>query len=879
MSIRRYAIQWLTYAAAILGGLALVINFARFNVLHDEFISASFDGVHGARTLLKTGFFLELVVRDVDSAATDTLRRPTLLATAAENMRLAENHAAGERDREPALRAALLERIQQLRTQLNQHRQATDPDPGLATTLTALRQLSRDVGTAEQERWGALSAANAALGERVAQVHIFIVASIGVFLLIMAVLGWSLARTRRTEADLLQAKADIEATQRTTLDASSSGIAYVDAGNPAHRFVKLVNSQMAAMFSYTPETMCGLNVSRLYGDRETYDRFSHELPPRLQAGEVVREEVLMRRRQGELFWCSLSIKAIDPTDFSRGVVWTCEDISERKKTETQLRLAMETAEAASLAKSDFLANMSHELRTPFAGILGLLDLLQRGSLNETQQRYIRLARDSTTQMLAIVSDILDFSKIEAGKLPLDPVVFDLRRFFTRITGAAVTAAADKRLSVVLDLIEPLPDFLEGDTVRIRQIVDNLVGNAIKFTDRGEIRLRVACPTRDESSATLCIDVSDTGIGIAPEMCQQIFHKFTQADSATTRLFGGTGLGLAICRQLVNLMAGEIKVTSTVGAGSNFQISLRLPVATAAAALKRLQATAVAPADVSGILVLLVDDNAINRNVFSDLLTHFGCAVETAENGEQAIRLAQEIRPDVILMDCQMPVIDGQEASRRIRASEQPGEHVPIIALTAHATSIDRERSLAAGMDDYVAKPVSPEVLLRKIAQWRIRSKGSSASGSLAEFGETLPWQLPGKPGLVALRGRILLVEDNAAIQEATRRLIELSGCQVQLADNGLTALELLQANAGTSDFDLVLMDCRLPELDGWEATRRWRAYEEQNGLNPTAIVALSGCNLPETRLMCQRAGMNDFVLKPFDETRLFSVLTTWLSSP
>jgi len=870
LRIRQHAWQLFTYAVAILGGLALVVTFARFNALHEEFLGANFDSVHGARTLLKAGFFLEMAGRDMESALADSARRPALLAHAAEHLALAESYGAEGQDSDPEARAALSERIQILRAKFSDFRETThgtDLSPELLPILASVRQLAKDFGAAELDRWGTLSSANSALAERMKKMRMFIVGIILIFILIMAALGWALARTRRVEENLRLAKAEIEAIQQTTLDASASGIAYVDTTNPGNRFIKVANRQMAALFGYPSDAMSGVNVFQLYGQQETYEHYSRMLPPLLAAGKVVREEVLMQRRNGERFWCSLSLKAIDPADITRGVVWTCEDISERKEAEAQLQLAREKAEAASQAKSEFLANMSHELRTPFAGILGLLDLLQRSPLNEAQQRHVKLARDSASQMLSIVNDILDFSKIEAGKLSLDPVDFELRHLFSTIVEAHAAAAECKGLSLTLEFVEPLPDYLTGDPIRIRQIVDNLASNAVKFTLHGGVRVIVGGTQKDAATFGLRVTVSDTGIGIPAEMHDSIFQKFTQADSSTTRMFGGTGLGLAICSQLASLIGGRISVDSRSGAGSRFCLEIDLPIAHAAA-----DAIGQAPIDVRGAVVLLVDDNATNRSVFAELLAHYGCLVKVAENGEQAIRLAGEIKPDVILMDCQMPGIDGREATKLIRAAETYGRRMPIIALTAHATSSDRDSSLESGMDDYLPKPIAADALIRKVAHWasRRRQPAPPDAPRAAEPDAALPTAAP-------RAGRILLVEDNPAIQEATRCLIERAGFAVLVANHGRAALEIFDSTADAGDFDLVLMDCRMPVMDGLEATRLWRSRESERGLTPTAIIALTASDSAETRQRCRAAGMNDVLVKPFAEASLLAVLNDWLN--
>lgn len=360
------------------------------------------------------------------------------------------------------------------------------------------------------------------------------------------------------------------------------------------------------------------------------------------------------------------------------------------------------------------------------------------------------------------------------------------------------------------------------------------------------------------------------------MHEHIFQKFSQADASTTRVFGGTGLGLAICQQLAALMGSGITVDSTLCEGSRFCLEVELPIVPALDAIvpgSRNASTAESTSanKVSGVVVLLVDDNATNRDVFAELLTHYGCLVETAENGEQAIRLAKEIKPDVILMDCQMPVIDGQEATRRIRAAEAPGEHIAIIALTAHAINGDRESCLESGMDDYLPKPVSPESLVSRIALWASRRTANTPATGLTE--KTTHAPVPSAP---PRSKRILVVEDNPSIQEATRRLLEYSGYEVHVAGDGLAALDMAQRRQGDS-FDLVLMDCRMPVLDGWQTTQRWRQYEREKGLTPTTIIAVTGCDIEDAAQNCRSAGMNDIIIKPYSASDLTSLLAKWLN--
>ena len=438
------------------------------------------------------------------------------------------------------------------------------------------------------------------------------------------------------------------------------------------------------------------------------------------------------------------------------------------------------------------------------------------------------------------------------------IPFRLRSLISSIADGHATAAQRKGLRFSLDLVEPIQETLRGDPVRIRQIIDNLLNNAIKFTEHGDIRLTVQSQAGSNHEATLRVTVEDTGIGISPQMQSIIFEKFTQADSSTTRLYGGTGLGLAISKQLSEMMGGHISLSSSEGRGSRFTLTLHLPLADSAEIPFDGDFDSKTAGRLDGLVILLAEDNAINRNMLAETLELMGAVVWTASDGEEAVKLVTEQAPDVVLMDCQMPRMDGLEACRRIRAGEAPGKHLPIIAVTAFATSNYRDECLHAGMDGYLSKPVTPKDLLATIRNTLL---------------------LPVAPSAALLSGRILLVDDNAAIREATRILISRFGCEVETATNGTRALQILDAAAQDSaaEIDLVLMDCQMPTLDGWETTRRWRQQERDSGLAPLAIIAVTADDRPEIRERCLEAGMDATLIKPFSEAQLRTLLADWLS--
>jgi PAS domain S-box-containing protein len=847
--------------------VVLVVGFARFNALHQEFLSANFDSVHGARTLLKSRLLIEQAARDIEAGMPAGEKSLSMLHSADKRLRNAEHYASEGIDKDSAARSALVERIATARNEIVRL-QREPPGAGSQSKMQAaaldLQRLARDIDTAELERWGALSGLNKELEARMRTLNQLLSATFFLFIAVMAVVAWALVRARRAEADLLDAKHEIEAIQQTTLDASPIGFAYIDTSDPENRRIQAVNRQMAAIFGYEPEMMPGLSTRRLYSGMDTYQRISAEAPARLAHGEVMREEVVMQRRNGMPFWCALSIKAIDPEDIARGVVWTCEDISERKAAEVELQQERSRAEAASHAKSEFLANMSHELRTPFTGLFGLLDLLDQSRLDDAQRRHLDLARNSAEHMQTIVNDILDFSKIEAGKLIIEHVPFRLRQLISAITDFHVATAQRKGLRFTIDLVEPVTELLRGDPVRIRQIVDNLLSNAIKFTEHGEIRLAVQCQAGSDGIATLRITVEDSGVGIPVDVQMRIFDKFTQADSSTTRMYGGTGLGLAICKQLATLMGGQISLTSAEGRGSRFVLVLRLPLA----ATEDFSNERRGPEErIDGVVVVLADDNDVNRAMLAETLELFGAVVWPAESGEEAIRMVAEHHPDIVLMDCQMPGMDGLEATRRIRATDG-GAQLPIIAVTAFATSTYRDQCLAPGMmDRFMSKPLNTPDLLACIRQLTTREAAPAGTNRTSVVEGTLA-------------GRILLVDDNPPILESTRAMLARLGCSVTTASDGQNALDQLKqvAASGKADdeFDLVLMDCQMPILDGRETARRWRLHERQHQMAPLAIIAVTADDRPETRAACREAGMDGILVKPFSEDQLRDLLLDWL---
>ena len=445
----------------------------------------------------------------------------------------------------------------------------------------------------------------------------------------------------------------------------------------------------------TPEQMEG------WGWQSVHD--PHELPNVLErwkasiaTGEPFNMEFPLRGRDGQFRW--FLTRVLPLTDASGRVVrWfgTNTDV-------TDVRQARQAAEAANAAKSQFLANMSHELRTPMNAILGMIDVALPKATEPTVQDCLQTAKESADLLLTLLNDLLDSAKIESGKLELESAPFSLRRMLDQITRVLAVRASEKGLSFYCRVPDETPDVIRGDRIRLQQILLNLAGNAIKFTDRGEVELGLHALSHNDE-AHLEFAVRDTGIGIPPSGLKRLFQPFSQADPSMARRFGGTGLGLCISKSLVEMMGGRIWVESELGKGSTFRFTVRLPLA------KELptdcEAPVVAPTAASKLWILLVEDNPANQKLATYILEDRGHTVEIAGGGQEAVYLSEQNRYDVILMDVQMPGMDGLEATAAIRKREDGGSRVPIIAMTAHAMKGDRERCLEAGMDGYLSKPI------------------------------------------------------------------------------------------------------------------------------------------------------------------------------
>ena len=505
------------------------------------------------------------------------------------------------------------------------------------------------------------------------------------------------------------------------LDTAFVGIAFTRGRRFQH-----ANPRFEEIFGWAPGEIAGEPGRVVWPSDAAYEEIGRRAGAELQAGGAFEGEFEMARRDGRVFWASLRARAIDPRHpGSGGTIWIVDDITQRRRDAAALAEARDQAEAASRAKSEFLANTSHELRTPLNGLLGLVRLAQDPALPLGRLReYLEHIDDSAQALAGLISDILDLSKIEAGKLTIEQADFDLHQLLGQMRDAYRELAGAKGLELRFELGNGVPQWVTGDPVRLRQIVANYLGNALKFTEQGWIELRV---TR-RVDGRIRIEVRDSGPGIPVEVQPRLFHPFSQADASTTRRYGGTGLGLSICRQLAVLMGGGVGMLSTPGEGSRFWADLPLAAAAQRAAEPRPR---FAPVDaLLGARILLVEDHPVNTLVAEATLAHWGAQVVTAVNGELAVQAVAEASGrgepfDAVLMDLQMPVLGGIDATIAIRRRHGPIA-LPVIALTADALVAQRENALRHGMNDFVSKPIDPERLVRVLAHWVRRARAARA---------------------------------------------------------------------------------------------------------------------------------------------------------
>lgn len=591
-------------------------------------------------------------------------------------------------------------------------------------------------------------------------------------------------------------------------------------------------------------------------------------PPEMACNYVADDQIVMRNGKalidqeensldadGNNVWLlTTKVPLLDENNHVTGLVGIGRNITKRKLAEDELLSAKEDADLANRAKSDFLANMSHEIRTPMNAIIGMTELLLDADITDSQRDYLQMVQESGDSLLAIINDILDFSKIEAGKLELDNTAFDLRESLGNTMRSLAYRAHSKNLELAFRVHANVPASLVGDVGRIRQVLVNLAGNAIKFTDEGEVVVEVDCESILNNSVILNFSVRDTGIGISEEKCETIFKEFEQADASTTRRYGGTGLGLAISSRLVEIMGGRLAVHSKVGQGSTFHFSVTLEIDS-----DEVSSLAI-PVVVGGTRVLIVDDNATNRLILEEMVTNWGMMPTDVSNAQDAIDLLQEAHANgkpfgIVLSDVNMPEIDGFMLAEKIRKDKTIAQ-TPILMLTSGGRMGDREKREELGIAANLMKPVKQSELFNSI----VRVLGVNSDESSANRKE--------KPAIsTSAPLKILLAEDSVVNQKLAIGLLEKHGHKVHVANNGVEAITAVQKD----DYDLVLMDVQMPELDGIEATRQIRELEKETGQH-IKIVAMTAHAMKGDRERCIDAGMDEYISKPIRANLLFEKL-------
>lgn len=797
-------------------------------------------------------------IRELSLSPSAAAREEYCSALEAADKAVGESAAAGA-----VSDAFTLRDIASLRAAIYSHK-GSCLEPGVPSRAAAMAEFNRFYETASALRRRLAAHSQAGLDENVAISGVargrttqMVVSTCIMATVILALLAWVIWLMRRMNLAISRQSDEI-LLLKSGIEHSSLGVMFTDTTGK----IEYVNRAFTEMYGYADAEVRGKNP-RILKSGEMPAAFYESLWKTMLGGRDWSGELRNRTRDGSLIW----VRAFNsPIRDSAGKVTHFlalhRNVMLEKHLVTELLHAKKQAEHANRAKSDFLAAMSHEIRTPLNAIVGMSELIDEGALSSDQAQYLAIMRNASDTLLSLINDILDISKIEAGKVEIERVPFNLEELLSKVSEMISVRAMEKKIEVSCKIDADVPVFVEGDATRLRQVLMNLMGNAVKFVDEGWVALSVNKQSDEDGRLQLLFSVRDTGIGIAPEKIQSVFDKFTQADASTTRRYGGTGLGLPISKMLIELMGGKIWLESEPGVGTVFFFTLGLYRQEGKPSVYLPKADV---AEIKGLRFLVVDDNLVNRIIIREITQSWGAACEGVPDGESGLaRVLEAQRKGApfhgIFVDFNMPGMDGLEFCRRL-TSDPAVSPLPALALaTSDSVRFKREDFLALGVKTCLWKPVKKQTILEAVLEMVAAGKAAVPSREAPERGALTRGDLP--------ELSLLVVDDSDDNRVLIASFLKGSRVKLQLAVDGLDSLKKFRSGA----YDIVFMDLQMPEMDGFEAAARIRELEAAEGRARTKLVALTAMATREDIDKAMKAGCDDYLTKPIRKNTFYTYL-------